>query len=64
MFATEVDQSGETRAAWAKRLGVSRSYMSDLLNGNRIPSLELAAKIERLTAGKVTAVSWVEEGGE
>jgi transcriptional regulator with XRE-family HTH domain len=59
MFTDFITRSGKSRSHWAERLGVSRSYLSDLLNGNRTPSLELAARIERMTGGEVPAVSWV-----
>ena len=59
MFAQIITSSGETRTAWAERLGVSKSYLSDLLNGNRQPSLDVAVRIERLTNGAVPAASWI-----
>lgn len=59
MFSEFIRRSGRNRAAWADRLGISRSYLSDILNGNKIPSLELAAKIERATGGAVMASSWI-----
>lgn len=58
MFADFITSSGENRATWAGRLGVSRSYMSDLLNGKRQPSLDLALRIARLTGGAVPVESW------
>ena len=59
MFSEFIRTSGQNRAAWADRLSISRSYLSDILNGNKIPSLELATKIERATAGAVMASSWI-----
>lgn len=59
MFADFIRTSGLTRSQWADRLNISRSYLSDILNGNKRPSLELAVAIERETDGQVTAVSWV-----
>lgn len=59
MFAAFILKSGKTRAAWAKQLGVSRSYLSDVLNGKSRPSLELASMIERETDGVVVASSWI-----
>lgn len=58
MFTSFVDKSGDTRSAWAKRLGVSKSYLSDILNGHKRPSLDLAILIERETCGDVPASSW------
>jgi DNA-binding transcriptional regulator YdaS (Cro superfamily) len=59
MFSEFIRTSGQNRSAWADRLGVSRSYLSDLLNGNKTPSLELAVQIERATGGAVPASSWI-----
>lgn len=59
MLANIILQSGSTRAAWAERLGISASYLSDILNGKKRPSLELAVRIESATAGAVTPASWV-----
>lgn len=62
MFSEFIRSSGQNRATWADRLGVSRSYLSDILNGNKTPSLDLAVRIERLTGGAVPASSWIPEG--
>lgn len=59
MFADHITKSGATRSAWADRLGISKSFLSDLLNGNRTPSLELAVRIERMTEGAVPAACWI-----
>lgn len=64
MFSEFIQSSGQNRATWADRLGVSRSYLSDLLNGNKTPSLELATKIERATGGVVPASSWIPDPAE
>ena len=65
MLAEFITTRGETRRAWARRLDISESYLSDLLSGKKTPSLALAARIERETGGAVTAVSWVgNPGGE
>ena len=56
-----ISMSGLSRTDWAKRLNISKSYMSDLLNGNRVPSLDLAVRIERATDGAVPASSWLPE---
>jgi transcriptional regulator with XRE-family HTH domain len=55
MLEKFISQSGESRTAWADRIGISRSYLSDILNGHKIPSLAVAVRIEELTGGKVTA---------
>jgi DNA-binding transcriptional regulator YdaS (Cro superfamily) len=38
----------------AQRLGISRSHLSDVANGNRTPSLDLAVRIWNETGGLVT----------
>jgi transcriptional regulator with XRE-family HTH domain len=43
----------------AKRLGISSSHFSLLLSGKRLPSIELAAKIEELFG--VPCRFWAEE---
>lgn len=44
---------------FASLLDVDPSIVSRLVRDEMRPSLELAAKIERFTRGKVKAVSWV-----
>lgn len=61
MLAQIITASGLSRTAWAEKLGISKSYLSDILNWNRTPSLELAVRIERLTSGAVPCTSWVDE---
>jgi transcriptional regulator with XRE-family HTH domain len=60
MLKLIIQESGVIQADWAKRFGVSSSYLSDLLNGKKRPSLDLAFKIERETSGRVLASSWVD----
>ncbi|WRH62073.1 MAG: helix-turn-helix transcriptional regulator [Fuscovulum sp.] len=56
---TFLSQSGTTQAELAKEVGVSRPYMSELVGGTKIPSLENAVAIERATNGAVPASSWI-----
>lgn len=58
MFGQIVTESGLSQVTWARRLGISEGYLSDLVNGKRRPSLAVAAAIERATGGRVTATSW------
>lgn len=46
------------RAEFARRIGTSKGYLSDIANGNRTPSLELALRIERVTSGAVPVAAW------
>jgi transcriptional regulator with XRE-family HTH domain len=59
MLAQIITDSGESQTKWAERLGISRSYLSDILAGNKTPSLALAVKIMTETGGRVSCESWV-----
>lgn len=50
-------QKGQ-QAAVAARVGVSPSYISDLLCGRRVPSLDVALRISAATDGAVPLRSW------
>ena len=45
-----------TQVDFAKRLGISRGHLGQILHGTKHPSRKLAKKIEEETEGKVTAV--------
>ena len=46
-----------TEDAFAKDLGISREYLSRIKRQKMQPSFELAVRIEKATAGKITALS-------
>lgn len=46
-----------TQAKFAERLGISRSYLSEIETGAKKPALDLAFRIERETGGAVPAKS-------
>jgi transcriptional regulator with XRE-family HTH domain len=50
---------GITQSAFAARLGVSRSYMSEIVSGARTPRLELALQIQAASGGAVDLPSLV-----
>ena len=52
-------QNSIRQSVLAETLGVSNGYMSQIINGDKRPSLDLAVKIEDATGGAVTARSWV-----
>lgn len=54
-------QKNIRQSALAEMLGVSNGYMSQIINGDKRPSLDLAFKIEDATGGAITARSWVDE---
>lgn len=45
-----------SQVEFAKKLGVSRGHLNQILHGNKHPSRKLAKKIEEETEGKVTAI--------
>jgi predicted transcriptional regulator len=49
-----------TRADFARRCEYDPSNLTKLLDGRIKPSLEVAAKIDRLTDGAVPMAGWVE----
>lgn len=53
--------SGTRQSALAARLEITRGYMSELVAGQKLPSLVLAFRIERETAGMVPAIAWLGE---
>lgn len=59
MFSEHIARSGRTQADWARQLEISPAYLSMLVAGKKRPSLSLAAKIEDVTGGAVTASSWM-----
>ena len=48
------DKKRGAKDALAKELGISRTWMSQLIQGRQVCSPELAVEIERLTSGQVT----------
>lgn len=51
--------SGTRQSSLAAQLSITRGYMSELVSGRKVPSLELAFRIERLTDGAVPASCWI-----
>lgn len=52
--------NGKIKREFAEAIGVSPTYLSQILGGWRRPSLELAVKIERITNGEVPCSAWVD----
>jgi plasmid maintenance system antidote protein VapI len=57
-FSRWLDRRGQTRGWAAEKLGVTRTYIDKLCRSDASPSLALAAKVERLTGGAVSATMW------
>lgn len=58
-FQTHIKDQQLKQRDVARQLGISGGYLSELVNGIKTPSLDLAVAIERLTQGAVPAASWV-----
>lgn len=54
--------SKTSQARLAAVVGVSRSYMNELVSGTKTPSLPVALAIEKATKGKVKVASLVNAG--
>lgn len=48
----------KTQRDFARACGVTPSMLSKMLTGDRTPSLAVATKIEKSTAGRVKATGW------
>jgi transcriptional regulator with XRE-family HTH domain len=59
MLKEHLQSISETQRAFACRLGISGAFLSQIMAGNRRPSLDLAIRIARLTGGAVPVESWV-----
>jgi len=59
MLKRHIEDNGISREDLARRLGISRPYLSLLELGKRVPSLDLAIRIDRETGGAVPVGSWI-----
>lgn len=50
--------SGTSQRDFAARLGLSPSYLCEIVRGRKTPGLRLAVRIERATGGAVRAASF------
>lgn len=55
-----LSETNEKLSAFAVRIGRSPSTLSRALTGQRDPSVDLARDVERGTAGRVTALQFLE----
>lgn len=44
---------------FARSLGISQSYVSEMLSGKRTPSLAMAGRIASATKGRVPVSAWI-----
>lgn len=59
IFSAWIDAEGHTRAGVASSLKVTRGYVDKLARGEAMPSLAVAAAIEKLSKGRVTPSDWI-----
>lgn len=52
-----------TQSGFARKLGITKNYMSLLVKGKSVPSIELAYAIEKNTRGRVTVYDWIPYDG-
>lgn len=50
--------AAKTQAEWASEFGVSQSFFSQVLSGQRRPGFDTMVQIERKTRGAVPISSW------
>ena len=50
--------AGMSQKDLARQIGISRSYLAEILSGAKIPGRDAIGKIERATDGKVPASVW------
>lgn len=48
-----------THEAMSDRIGISRAYLTQILNGSRSPGWRVQVKIEQATGGAVRAEVWI-----
>lgn len=58
-LSTYLSKAGLTQSAFAKQVGISHNYLSQIVSGARAPSLTLAYEIELATGGAVPMKCWV-----
>lgn len=55
---------GLTQEAAAERIGISRSYLSEILSGAKLPGRKTIELIEIATGGRVPASTWFARGAD
>lgn len=58
-----ISSLGLTRGQFAKRIGISSAYLSQIISRARKPSLEIAVRIARETRGEVPVEMWIDHHG-
>lgn len=55
-----IDAHFPSHTAFAREVGVSKGFMSQILSGDKTPSLKIAVQISRSTNGEIPVEAWVE----
>ena len=56
--------AGKSQSAFAKEVGISQPYLSQILGGKRRPGYDLMLRIEEKTEGEVGLSSWSRPSAE
>ena len=51
------------RSLFARRVGCTRQYVTILVNGENVPGVGLAFRIESVTCGRIPAQAWTVPAG-
>ena len=54
-----IEENRMSQEDFARAVGLSQPYISQLVSRDRIPSLKVAIKIETFTHGKVLTTDWI-----
>lgn len=57
-----ISEEGLTHEACAQRIGISRSYLTEILSGSKMPGRKAIERIEAATGGRVPASVWFASG--
>jgi transcriptional regulator with XRE-family HTH domain len=58
-LADWLKENGRTATWLAEQVGRDQSFITRVKNGSAMPSIEVAAAIQRVTSGQVTAVDYL-----
>ena len=58
MLMLWIKSRGMKAGAFGKLIPISKDVISHILNGRRKPKLDVAERIERITAGEIRADKW------
>lgn len=62
-FRTYLSEAGLSLGDFAKRIHISKSFMSEIASGKKIPLLALAKDISIETGGAISVTHWVDADG-